>query len=117
MGTRKLGPSGEEVTLPKVRVSLPVTVDKGVDRAEMSDGSTRWGFYKKYRNWELTFPYLTRAELTALEVLHSFNQILKWQDTDVSETWYNVVITDFSFNTEDPMAVYFYGSMTLEEAI
>lgn len=119
MATRKLGPSGSEYTLPSIAIPLPVTVHKKVDRAEMSDGSGRYGFFKGYRGWEILFPKLTKTELDDLIYLHSLNEILRWQNPDESYAWYNVVITDFKYNSEDPTSptVYFHASMSLEEAI
>jgi hypothetical protein len=119
MTIRKLGPSGSEITLPSIAIALPITIRKKVDRAEMSDGSARYAFFKEYKGWELTFPKLTKTELDDLITLRSYNQILKWQNNDESATWYDVVITDFSYNTKDPKSptVYFYASMTLEEAV
>lgn len=118
MAIRKLGISGSEITLPSIAIPLPVTIRKKIERAEMSDGSKRWGFFKEYKVWEPTFPKLTKSELDDLILLHSYNQSLRWQNNDESATWYIVVITDFSYNTKDPQSptVYYYASMTIEEA-
>lgn len=119
MATRKLGPSGSEYTLPSIAIPLPVTVHKKVDRAEMSDGSGRYSFFKEYKAWEITFPKLIKTELDDLVVLRGHNQILRWQNNDESATWYDVVITDFKYNTADHQSptVYWFGSMSLEQAI
>lgn len=120
MAVRKLGPAGSEITLPSIAVALPVTIMKKIDQAVMSDGSIRWAFFKEHKGWEITFPpKLTKSELDDLTYLRSLNQILKWQNNDESSKWYDVVITDFSYDTKDPKSptVYFFASMTLEEAV
>lgn len=116
---RKLGLLGSEYTLPSVAIVLPVNINKKVDRAEAMDGSGRYNFGKEYRDWDIRFPKLTKTELDNLTYLRSLNQILRWQNPDESDKWYNVVITEFNFNSEDPASptVYYFGSMLLEEAI
>jgi hypothetical protein len=119
MATRKLGPSGSEITLPSIAVALPISVNKKVERAEMSDGSGRWAFFKEFKGWVVTFPKLTKAQLDDLVYLRSLNEILKWQNEDESYVWYDVVITDFSYDSKDPNSptVYYFASMTLEQAV
>lgn len=119
MGTRKLGPSGSEITLPSIGIALPIAITKKVERAEMSDGSGRYAFFEEYRGWELTFPKLTKAQLDSLIALRAENDVLRWQNDDESTTWYNVVITDFKYDTSDPASptVYYFASMTLEQVI
>ena len=119
MGIRKLGPTGSETTLPSIAIAHPITINKKVERAEMSDGSGRYAFFEEYKGWEINFPKLIKSELDALVGLRALNQVLRWQNDDESETWYNVVITDFKYNTADPKSptVYWFGSMSLEEVI
>ena len=119
MAVRKLGPAGEEITLPSVAISLPVVIRKKMVRAEMSDGSTDWAFFKEYKTWGIRFPKITKSELDDLKTLRSYNQILRWKNYDESETWYDVVITDFDYDSEDPNSptVYFFASMSLEEVV
>ena len=119
MATRKLGPAGAEITLPPITVALPVTVGKNIERAEMSDGSGRYNFLKGYKVWEPRFPKLTKTELDDLIYLRSLNQILRWQDTDESTTWYDVVITNFSYDSVDPISTtkLYKATMTLEEVV
>jgi len=119
MATRKLGPSGSETTLPSIAIAHPVTIHKKVERAEMSDGSGRYGFFEEYKGWEISFPKLTKSELDSLVALRAENQVLRWQNNDESATWYNVVITDFDYNTADPASptVYYFASMSLEQVI
>lgn len=119
MAIRKLGPVDDLITLPSIAIALPITISKKIERAEMSDGSARWAFFKKYKGWEITFPNIIKSELDDLITLRSYNQILRWQNNDESADWYNVVITDFNYNTADPNSptVYYFASMTLEEAV
>lgn len=119
MAIRKLGISGSEITLPSIAIAHPVTIHKKVERAEMSDGSGRYAFFKEYKGWEIRFPKLTKTELDALVTLRGHDQILRWQNNDESATWYDVVITDFNYNSEDPNSptVYYFASISLEQAI
>lgn len=120
MTTRKLGISGSETTLPSIAIVHPVTIRKKIDRAEMSDGSGRYSFFKEYKVWEITFPpKLIKAELDDLITLRGHNQILRWQNNDESAIWYDVVITDFKYNTKDHRSptVYWFASMSLEQAV
>lgn len=118
MATRRLGPEGAEIILPSVAISLPVTIRKNIDKAMMSSGSIRWNFKKDQKVWEITFPNITKSELDDLKTLDSYKQILRWQNQDESETWYDVVITDFSYDSEDPDSptADWFAHMTLEEA-
>lgn len=118
MATRKLGPAGSEFTLPSIAIVLPVNVHKKVEIAEMSDGSRNPAFFgKEYREWNIRFPKLTKTELDDLIFLRQLNEILRWQNPDESYAWYDVLITDFKYDSDDPSSptVYFHGSMTLEE--
>lgn len=117
MAVRKLGPTGSEITLPSIAKALPVTVRKKVELAEMSDGSLMPAFFKEHKAWELRFPKLTKSELDDLVYLRSLNQILRWQNPDESYAWYDVAITDFTYNTKDYRSptVYYFASMSLEE--
>lgn len=119
MAVRKLGLPYSEITLPSIAIALPVAIHKKVERAEMSDGSGRYNYGKEYKVWKITFPKITKSELDDLITLRSYNQILRWQNNDESADWYDVVITDFSYDTEDPGSptTYWFASMTLEEAV
>jgi len=120
MADKKLGPNGSEVTLPGTfTISLPVDMPKQVEKVKMSDGSFRWAFFKEQRKWRLNWTKLTKAQLDTLKTLWGYNQLLHWQNNDESTTWYNVVITDFSYDSVDPISAtkYYKASMTLEEAM
>lgn len=117
MAIRKLGPEGSEFTLPSIAIALPTAVRKKVELAEMSDGSLSPAFYKDHKAWEITFPGISKTELDDLIFLRKLNQVLRWQNQDESTTWYEVVITDFSYDSKDPSSptVFFFASMSLEE--
>lgn len=119
MAVRKLGPAGAEITLPSVAISLPVVIRKKMVRAEMSDGSADWAFFKDYKTWRIRFPNITKSELDDLIFLRKLNQILRWQNEDESYAWYDVVITDFDYDSEDPNSptAYYFASMSLEEMV
>jgi len=120
MATKKLGPTGSEVTLPGTfTITLPVDMPKQVEKVKMSDGSFRWAFFKEYRKWKLNWTKLTKTELDTLITLWGYNQILRWQNNDESATWYEVVIIDFSYDSVDPISTtkYYKASMTLQEAM
>ena len=120
MADKKLGPNGFEVTLPGTfTISLPVDMPKQVEKVKMSDGSFRWAFFKEQRKWKLNWTKLTKAQLDSLITLWEYNQLLHWQNNDESAIWYNVVITDFSYDSVDPITTtkYYKASMILEEAM
>lgn len=119
MAVRRLGPAGFEITLPSVAISLPVEIRKKQVRAEMSDGSADWAFFKPYKVWRIEFPNITKSELDDLILLRSYNQVLKYYNDDYSDAWYDVVITAFDFDSEDPDSptTDYFASMSLEEQI
>ena len=120
MADKKLGPTGSEVTLPGTfTISLPVDMLKQVEKVRMSDGSFRWAFFKEHRKWSLRWTRLTKTQLDSLITLWGYNQLLHWQNNDESAIWYNVVITEFSYDSVDPISTtkYYKASMTLEEAM
>lgn len=119
-----LGPLGAEVTLPVLsfmggKPSLPVSADKQIDMATMSDKSRRWNFGMIKRAWSRELGYLTKAQLDALLALNALNQTLHFQDNNIDATWYYVVITAFSWEPErtDILSLGRYKcQITLEEA-
>ena len=78
--TIKLGVSGSEITVPGVAISMPIEYSKQIRRVEMSDGSRRWGFYDKFRRWQVTCNGITKAELDPLITEWERSQILKFQN-------------------------------------
>lgn len=100
-------------------ISMPVDMPKKIEKAVMSDGSFRWGFFKKYRKWTLNWVKATKAELDVLIGRYALDQITTWKNLDESVTVYDVVITDFSYDVVDPISTtkLYKASMNLEEAV
>ena len=115
-----LGISGSEVTLPHtISESLPTSLDKKISSAVMSDGSVRYSILQSQLIWQLKWPRLTYAQLQTLITLWGYNQTLHYQNNDESATWYNVVITKFSYDVINPLAAAptYTAVMALEQVI
>ena len=113
-----LGISGSELTLPHtITESLPTTLDKKVTSATMSDGSVRYSLLNSQRLWTLNWPRLSPTDLATLQTLWGYNAVLHYQNNDESASWYNVVITKFSYDVINPFAMTptYTASMTLEQ--
>jgi len=99
----KLGISGSEITLPTLKwlgsskPDLPVNVHKQIEEKRMSDGSLRFGFYQKHRQWNLDWGYLSKTELDSIETLYDYNQTLRFQNNNESADWYDVVFLTFEY--------------------
>ena len=108
-----------EVLTGSLTITLPIDLTKQVEKARMSDGSFRWAFFQEHRKWRLNFPALLIADLDQLIRLVGYDEILRWQNLDERADIYDVVITDFSYDSIDPISTikYYKASMTLEEDI
>ncbi len=100
MGEIKLGPVGREITLPTPRfrgsLNWPVTVERSVEEAQMSDGSFRVNFQRYDRQvWPLEWDLLTAEELEDFEWLRGLRESLHYQNTWDSEAWYTVYIAEY----------------------
>jgi len=96
----KLGPIGQEITLPKPRYrsgpSWPVVVRAGLEEAEMADGSIKVNFKtNEPRHWAFDWDVLTKAELDDFIWLSGIKARLHFQNTWEDETWYMVAITNY----------------------
>ena len=101
-------------------ISMSVDIIKKIEKAVMSDGSFRWAFFKEYRKWSLNWTKLTKTELDVLIARYGpVDEITTWKNLDESATVYNVVITDFSYDSIDPISTtkLYKASMNLEEAV
>ena len=115
-----LGISGSELTLPHtITDSLPTALDKKISAAVMSDGSVRYAMYLAQRKWQLNWPRLTPTQLATLLTLWGYNTTLHYQNNDESTTWYNVVITAFSYDVFNPTAATptYTAVMTIEQVV
>jgi len=93
------------VTLPNLRFiggppSWPVSSNKQVEEALMSDGSKRVAFFKVKREWSIALGYLDKDQLDAIILLNSYNEILKFVNNNEDAIEYNVVITAFGYEPE-----------------
>jgi len=107
MATIKLGSTEEGATTLSATVaeSLPVTFELPREKYVMSDGSKRWRFSPSdFRAWTLNFTAMTEAELNALIALVETHSVLGFQNAWQETTWYNVVVTGFTYDTPDPAA-------------
>lgn len=124
MADIKLGLSGSEVTLPTgVHYNIPVKYYQQIGKAQMSDGSFRYGFYKKQRFWRLEWCVpLPLANIQTLIDLCDLNAILHFQNQWESDDWYDVIIPENGFSYW-PVQVWgasgekYLAVMELEEAI
>jgi len=119
MATIKLGINltGDEITLSGVAISMPVEYVKQLRRVEMSDGSRRWGFYDKFRRWQVSCNGITKAQLDLLITEWERNQALKFQNNYEAATSYDVVMLDFSYECINPndTTKYYRANFTVEE--
>jgi hypothetical protein len=103
MATVKLGVSGSEETLPTLRwmgspPSWPVTPHKKLHEAEMVDGSLRWGYYGKKREWQLEWGYMSKTDLDTMISLYDETETLRFQNNNEDSTWYDVVFVSLDYD-------------------
>jgi len=115
--TIKLGVSGSEITVGGVAISMPIEYSKQLSRVVMSDGSRRWGFYDKFRRWQLSCNGATKAQLDLLITEWERSAALKFQNNYEAATSYDVVMTDFSYECINPndTTKYYRVNFTVEE--
>lgn len=93
-----------------------------VDKAQMLDGSVRYNFRNTHqRRWVLDFPDVTAEELWEFTYLCSLNDALRYQNNWYSATWYDVVISEFSYGPITPAStsanIRYWVQLTLEEVL
>lgn len=117
MSTIKIGPSGSEIEIPSVIVSLPIDYEKQSTRIVMSDGSRRWGIYQGFRRWTIHCKKLTQSQLDNLIIEYLRIQLLRFQNTYESATWYDVIMVSFSYDSADPISTtkYYTATIIVEE--
>lgn len=97
--------AGGVVTLPNLMFigsppSWPVSSNKQIEEAEMSDKSRRFAFFGVKREFTIAFGYLNKTQLDAMILLNSYNEVLKFVNNNEDATEYEVVITAFSHEPE-----------------
>jgi len=93
------------ITLPTLKwlgdnkPDLPVSVQRQVEEAIMSDHSSRWAYYPNSKKREFVWEngYITKANLNTIEALFDQNQALKYQNNNESTTWYNVIFISLDY--------------------
>jgi len=123
MATVKLGPVGDIITLPKVQWTegppdFSTSTVKQIEEKRMSDGSLRFGFWGRKREWPLFWGFLTLEQLDILRDLHALNQTMKFQNNWEDATWYDVVIFFFDHGAAGGSRSIerYWCEMTLREA-
>jgi len=101
----KLGPEGAETTLPGLMwIGNPpmwsVTTEKQTEEAVMSDKSRRFAFFDEKREWSVGLGFLNKDNLDIMLALNALKQILRFQNNNEDNTWYYVVISQFSHEPE-----------------
>jgi len=125
MADIKLGPEGEEVTLPQIRwrggsaPEIPTDYDLGVQIETMVDGSKRAAFFEQKRIFSYEWSGLIKANKDIIEARANDKQQQRLQDNWESATWYNVVVTAFFYrklaSTYHTGTIKYACSLTLEE--
>lgn len=124
MPTIKLGPEGQELTLPNPRFrsapGWPITKERSIEEQQVLDGSYRYNFKEKERRvWQLEWDLLTRDQVSDFDWLASLQTELNFQNTWDDETWHTVVISSYQRQPiwEIPGALLWQVSLTLKEVI
>jgi hypothetical protein len=125
MADIKLGPEGSEIILPQIRwrggsaPEIPIEYNLNVETEEMSDKSKRVAFFEQKRIFTYEWSGLTKAQKDIIEERANDRQIQRLQDNWESATWYDVVITAFTYHklasTYHTGTIKYNVSLTLEE--
>ncbi len=96
-----LGPTDNLTLLPQLTwigspPSWPVTANKQMEEAVMSDGSIRIAFFGIKRELGIVLGFLSKAQLDAMKALNALKEILDFQNNNEDATTYKVVISAFS---------------------
>jgi hypothetical protein len=104
MADIKLGPSGAQVTLPKLcwvsgsAPDIPYDQDSGADEARMCDGSNRVNF-RAYSpgTWTLTWDGLVWADVQTILGAAALNAVLVYTNEYTDNTNHNVHVQRLSW--------------------
>lgn len=80
--------------------SWPVSSNKEMEEAVMSDRSRRFAFWGVKREWGIGLGYLSKTELDIMTTLNGYNEVLKFINNNEDGTEYEVVISSFSHEPE-----------------
>jgi len=100
-----LGPSGAMIKLPILKFigkapSWPVSVNKEMEVAVMSDKSNRVAFFRTKRELGIILGFLNKTDLDRMLALNELNQVLDFQNNNEDDTIYEVVISAFRYEPE-----------------
>jgi len=100
-----LGPSGAMIKLPSLTFmgkapSWPVSVNKKMEVALMSDKSNRVAFFGTKREQGIALGFLNKTDLDRMTALNELNQVLDFQNNNEDDTIYKVVISAFRYEPE-----------------
>ena len=93
------------ITLPRLTwmgspPSWPVSSNKQMIEAVMSDRSRQFAFFGEKREWKIALGFLTKAQLDNLITYNELNEILTFVNNNEDTTPYSVVISAFSYEPE-----------------
>jgi len=93
------------ITLPNLMwigspPSWPVSSNKQMIEAVMSDRSRHFGFFGIKREWGIGLGFLTKTQLDNMKTLNALPEILILVNNNEDANPYNVVITVFSHEPE-----------------
>ena len=100
-----LGPSGAMIKLPCLTFmgkapSWPVSANKEMEVATMSDKSKRVAFFGTKRELGIVLGFLNKTDLDRMTALNELNQVLDFQNNNEDDTIYEVVISSFRYEPE-----------------
>ena len=119
----RLGEAGDIRNLPHLKFigsppAWPVTTNKQIEKARMSDKSLRAAFFGTKKVFQINLGFLSTTELALLKYLNGLNKILRYMNEFEEIVWYDVIITKFNHDPErTDMRKFerYKASMTLEE--
>ena len=80
--------------------SWPVSSNKQMVEAIMSDRSRQFAFFGEKREWGIALGFLTKTQLDDLTTYNELNEILTFVNNNEDATPYCVVISAFSYEPE-----------------
>ena len=78
----------------------PVSSNKQMIEAVMSDRSRHFGFFGIKREWGIVLGFLSKTQLDTMRTLNALPEILTFVNPNEDETEYDVVISAFSHKPE-----------------